>query len=174
MTDSVKEISDLLPDTSPNEIAISTGETVSIKMIGIGKMPKALKAAIPLVAAIKQFNAAKLDDNGEPKPIDFLGYADLIMHLIADHGEAVFDFSSVVLNKPREWFDDLSPDDFITIATAWVGTNYDFFIKKILPLLGLEPVENPTDGQTQSQPSFDLGTDSKISEATTSDSSASS
>ena len=147
MTDSANELSALLPDGSPESVQISTGETVEIRLIGVGKMPKAIKAALPLMDAVKQYIERVAQPDGGASVLD---QVEIIAHLLAENGDSLFDFSSVVLNRPRAWFDDLSLDDFIKIATAWKDLNYDFFTKKAMPLLGLAPAapNAPTDGQT--------------------------
>jgi hypothetical protein len=91
---------------------------IPIKQIKTGKIPKLLRAMGPLMITIS--------DRSKPIEVD---------QIFMMHTEECLDMLSVLINKPREFVDELDPQDTLFLIGDCIEVNLDFFIQKILPVL---------------------------------------
>lgn len=78
------------------------------------------------------------------------------LKLIALGGDSIFQIAAMAIGKPVEVFDKILPDDALTIISAVLEENYDFFSQRVAPdlkkLMGAISKSTPT-AQTASEPS---------------------
>lgn len=111
---SSNDISAVIPELKTISIA---GKDVIIRAFRLGQLPAVIKAAQP----IKSMLAYHKD-----KPLDlsavFMAYASDCLNLM-----------QAMSNLPREFIDALELDDGITLFSALLEANVDFFVQRILP-----------------------------------------
>lgn len=185
--ESLDEMDVLLGDEEVKDLVIN-GETLEIKTVKGGRIPKVAKAMRPFAFAVpvylkrykeiveKEKDRAAAAEEAEKNGVDFtqesslgLDLMMLAIDLLADHGDDVFDFAAVALNKPRAWFDEVEVNDCILIADAWIAKNADFFMNTVIPMLpAVKAPQSPSQeaGQTQSPSSEEQVTPETKSETT--------
>lgn len=60
---------------------------------------------------------------------------DKFIEAVLHQYDAVRDAAAIAVGQPKEWLDDLAPDDFVELSTAIYEINLDFFARRLLPLL---------------------------------------
>jgi len=111
-----------------NEIKLSTGEILILKPLPFGKLAKALSLVSSIFGSASiGYDALSLEDQSSAGAV--------IAQVLAQGGEDIYELLGLGLNKPREWFDDLSMEDGINAATAFFELNSDFFLRQVLPAL---------------------------------------
>lgn len=123
MTDELKT---LFPG---KEIALSTGETLTIKPFKFGQLPKALSLAQAIAKPL--IEAYKSSADGVPAESNNM----LILKVISEGGEDFIKLMSIAVGKDRAWFDNLESDDGAKIAAAFLEVNLDFFTQRVLPVI---------------------------------------
>ena len=91
---------------------------IPIRQIKTGKIPKLLRAAGPLMV--------RLGDRSQPLDIN---------QLFMFHTEDCLNMLSVLIDRPREFVDEMEVEDSVKLITACLECNVDFFVRRILPLL---------------------------------------
>lgn len=130
----------------PGREVVVGGETITVKPLAFGQLPKAAKLLQPVVKALRASGAI----GGEGSVIDLFGsWVDML----AAGGEELLALVGFAIGKPREWFDGLSMDDGVALVRAAVEVNGDFFGRKVLPML-----TGVADGVMSSEPSSQPGT----------------
>ena len=102
-------------------ITLSTGETVTLKPFTFGQLPKAMKLANGIGALIQSAHQSG----------DFSSQA---LSIMADGGEDFLELMSFGIGRDRAWFDGLGVDDGTALSMEFLGVNYDFFTRKVLPV----------------------------------------
>ena len=132
------------------EVAVG-GETIVVKPLTFGQLPKATKLLQPVVKALRESGAL----GGAGSVIDMIGsWVDIL----AAGGEDMLTLVGFAVGKPREWFDALSMDDGVALVRAVVEVNGDFFGRKVLPLLAAAQEGGATSSAFSSQPATDAPT----------------
>ncbi|NDP58003.1 MAG: hypothetical protein GZ090_01410 [Oxalobacteraceae bacterium] len=108
------DISAVIPEYQSIFIA---GQEVIIRQIRIGQLPAVLRAVQPLSHMLIQADALDIKSM-------LMLYADDCLTLL-----------QVLAGRPREWVDALEVDDAITLFSALLEANLDFFARRVLPLL---------------------------------------
>ena len=52
-----------------------------------------------------------------------------------ENSDTVLELVALLVNKPRDWVDDLGVDELVQLFGAIVEVNLDFFTQRVLPLL---------------------------------------
>lgn len=117
----MSELNTIFPGT---DVALSTGESVTIKPLVFGQFPKASKLAQGIAKPLMEAYASQSADN-----------ASVIIQILAEGGEDFLNLIALGINKPRSFFDTLPFDDGVRLARAFVETNLDFFTQRVLPEL---------------------------------------
>lgn len=123
----------------PVTITVS-GESTAISPIKTRELPRMLKAVKPIAAEIM---------------------ADVAGALLANADCATVEAVAIGARKPRAWVDELDLDDLVTLASAVLEVNGDFFVRAVLP--GARKAMDRVDkliGQKSSMPSSAEDTDS--------------
>lgn len=105
------------------------GERIEVKPLTIGQLPKLVRTARPVVNAVLALR--KLPEN-----TDSDGFVDLVLDLLADDGEALYQAAAICIGKPADWVADGGLDEFVVLAKTVIEVNRDFFVQRLGPLLG--------------------------------------
>lgn len=102
-------------------------ETLELRPLTIGQLPKLVRSARPVIDAVMSLD--KVPESGDT---DLVG---LVMDLIEHHGDQVFDAAGICTGKPADWIADGDIDEFIELALKVFEVNRDFFVQKLAPRL---------------------------------------
>ena len=95
------------------------GEVLPVSPLKAGQLAKALRAAKPLFAYLQ---------TREQKHISVT--VDLIVELLSEASDGLFDILAVMAGKPRAWVEDQDPFDLAELAIVLFGVNRDFFTRQ--------------------------------------------
>lgn len=125
MTDALEVL-----EATPHGVAYR-GESVEVRPLPVGAIPKLVREARPVVEAL-------LASSWLSSESDELGAADVagMLGLVEEHGEAVFKAVAIAVERDATWIGGADLAEFIALATKVVEVNRDFFIQRIVPLLG--------------------------------------
>ena len=127
------------------------GETLTLTPFKFGQYPKALKLMIPLVSAFKASGILGLDTEGNLViSSDWMVLVDGAVSLLAEVGDPMIDLCALATGKPREWLENISADEGVSLLRGVFEVNSDFFEKRIAPKLGLSVKIAAADGSTPS------------------------
>lgn len=107
------DIDTLLPDRNI-EVA---GEQIIVRPYKFAQLPQA--SAI-VAKYMNMFQAGQQPD---------------LVALLTEGGEDIFKLMCLATNKDRKWLDTLEAEDGINLLAVVVEVNYDFFTRKLSPLL---------------------------------------
>lgn len=159
----------------PGRDVVCKGETITVMPLYFGQYPTAGKLARPLVMALATsgvFGVKEVTDEAGKKSVEMAlsdGWIASLPTILADGGEAMMAFFAFAIKKPRDWFDDLMADEGFELAEAILRENYDFFVRRVLPMLqkaGLLKVSATTDGAASLPASLQPATDGQTSSTT--------
>lgn len=169
MSDQIKELETLIGEHRAREVVVD-GEkhTVVIRQIKTGQIPKLLRVMGPLISV--------LTDSSQPLNLNkiFLFYAEDCLGMLA-----------VLVDKPREFIDQLEIDDAVLLISDALEVNLDFFVQRVLPLLtkGVQRMMKEmqekkgklqkSDGLKRLSTLLEQGTESQTSGSTSTESSSS-
>lgn len=120
------------------------GERLEIKPLTIGKLPKFMRLARPIIEAV-----VSRDD----LPDEDAGLINLIVKLIAEHGEAAVEAMAIVTGKPAAWIEEGSPAEFPALVRGFVAANKALFGQWIAPQAVGPAVPATADGSGPTQSS---------------------
>lgn len=128
-------MSDALDVLEPQARSVSfRGEGLEIRPLTVGQLPRLVRVARPVIDALfSQHAAPEMPNEGEPVDHDTL---DLMLDLIGNHGDAVFQAAAIAIGREPEWVAEGDLAEFAELATAVIEVNRDFFVRKLAPLLG--------------------------------------
>ena len=150
-----------VPDKSDLEVllpgreVVAKGETLVIRPLYFGQYPRAIKLIRPLATIIQETGLFRVQSEVGPDgqaraqfsaSDNWLGALPVVLE---QGGEALIQFFSFAIGKPRDWFDTLPGDEGFRLANAIFQENSDFFVRKIMPLLAemglmnMEPTITP-------------------------------
>lgn len=135
-------------------VAKIKGETIQVRQIKVGQLPKAMRIAHPFYEQLKSLKDQALKAEKEGKPFT---YGMDFYKLVMENAEPILEMVALLTNKDRAWVDDLEVDELVALFSAIVEVNLDFFIQRVLPSLsGLvtgaaEQIKTAGDGQTLSK-----------------------
>ncbi len=104
-------------------------EIIEVTPITIGQLPKLVRTARPVINAVLALQSLPEDTEAD-------GFVDLVVDLLADHGEALYQAAAICIGKPAEWVAGGGLDEFVVLAKAVIEVNRDFFLRRLGPLLG--------------------------------------
>lgn len=149
-------MSDDLTTVIPEPIVAKIkGETIEVRQIKVGQLPKAMRIAHPFYEQLKSLKDEALKAEKEGKPFT---YGMDFYKLVMENADPVLEMVALLTGKPREWVDDLEVDELVALFSALVEVNLDFFIQRVLPSLsGLvtgaaEQIKTAGAGLTPSKP----------------------
>lgn len=125
MTDTV----DSLDVLEPRPIGVSyRGETLEIRPLTVGQLPKLVRAARPVIDAVLALDALPEEDNAG-------ALVDLVLDLVEQHGESVLAAAAICSGKSEAWIEGGDTAEFIALAQKIFEVNRDFFVQRLGPLL---------------------------------------
>lgn len=134
---------------APASVVVYQGESLQLQPLTIGQLPKFVRIARPVINALLETDLDKLADGAD---------VDVLLDLIDQHGDKVFEAAALVTGKPRDWLEAGDIAEFITLAQAVVTVNRDFFTRKLAPLLAGRAKPSSGNGQTPSNSSSSAAT----------------
>jgi hypothetical protein len=150
------DLEKLLPE---REITIA-GEAITVRPFFFGQLPKAVKLLRPIAEALRETGIASIEGNGLSLAPD---WALRLPQLFEEAGEPLVAFVAFAVGKPREWFDTLAADEGVKMTRAVFEANASFFVERIAPLVGMQPVAVATEtGAASSQDSYLPATPGKL------------
>ena len=117
-----------------DEIVIH-GETITIRPIGLGQMPKSIGFIQNIAASVGDISK---DDLVDPQKL---------AHIFETAGEDLIQLLSYVLKKNRDWFDSVPPDLGMELIIKFIEVNMSFFLLKCLPLINKQLEKRNLTGQ---------------------------
>lgn len=129
-------------ETPTSEVSYN-GQRLELKPLTIGKLPAFVRHIKPVFAGlveVEQRSAAGED------------VFELMMDLVAEHGDELQKAASVATGRPLEFIQAGDPVEFLALVKAVIGINRDFFVRRLgqeLPQAKPE-TESPGDGHTAS------------------------
>ena len=147
------------------------GETLTLSPFKFGQLPTATRLLKPVASALSAGGVFSIQSvGGEAQFLLASDWPLKVVELVADGGEDVLKFVAFAAGKPLEWVNGLDADDGIALAKAVLEVNADFFVRRVLPLLGMG---QPSAGAILSESSSPAVTDAPTSTDTPSDKSSS-
>jgi hypothetical protein len=128
------DIAVLFPD---REVSIN-GAAFDVAPIPFGRLPKAVKLALPLVHVLRESKIVKFAASEKGDEIRYEiapDWAEKLETLLVDGGEPLMEFVAFAVNQPRTWLDRIRADEGIELVKAVFGVNSDLFVQRILPML---------------------------------------
>jgi hypothetical protein len=101
----------------PGQKVTVAGQSVSVKPITIGQLPRFVRAIRPAVPHL----------SGDEHP-DWLA-------LVADHGEALIEAAAVATGIESKEIESLPPDEFVVLCGAIFECNVSFFVERLAPAM---------------------------------------
>lgn len=129
---------------------VVAGEELAITPLRFGMIPRVLDLASPFLGQLVQLRP------GVAVEVDMI-------ELVSRHGDRVNALVALLAGKPRDWVDNLPPDEALKLVGALVEVNWDFFSHRLQPafksawsrlsgkwsnLLSPAPTPAPTTGPT--------------------------
>ncbi len=136
---------------APDSISVAfKGQSLVIHPLSIGIIPAVVRELRPVIASLRE-KAATTDG-----VFDVEVTPELIMDLVVDYSEPLFTATALCSGQPVDLIRSGDPAEFIELAMAVGRVNSDFFLRRIVPLLGdlkgafSKAARPPGDGQTPS------------------------
>lgn len=107
------DLDQVFPQGSDISIA---GENLTVKPLKVGQLPGFLRAIGPVMTHL----------SGEA--IDWLA-------VLGERGGDLLAAIAIAVGKPRDWVDDLAPDEAVLLAATVIEVNADFFSRQVVPRL---------------------------------------
>lgn len=120
-----EELNTLFPG---KQVILNSGETLTIEPFKFGQLPVALKLTQKIGGLV-----AQMVQSGELQ--DKTKVASSVIYILAEGGEDLFNLIGLCIGKDRKWFDTIQADEGISIITAFLEVNIDFFTQKMMPQL---------------------------------------
>ena len=111
------DLAQVLPSFTTLTVA---GKDIAIRQFKVGRLPLVLRTLQPISHMLMNREPGQSIDFGSL----FMLYADDSLSLLA-----------ALADQSRAWVDELELDEAITLFTALLEVNTDFFIQKVLPQL---------------------------------------
>lgn len=104
-----------LNELVPGSISVRTGdETIDIRPFTFGQLPRVLRHIGDVLGCLTG-DTLDLSTLSEPA------------------AESIIALAMIAANKPRDWFDQLPPDEGIALLRAVIEVNRDFFARRVGP-----------------------------------------
>lgn len=149
----------------PGEEVTVKGETFTVKPFTFGQLPRAAKLVAGLSRALA--NSGIIVFTGGTDFAIAENWTAKIVTILSEGGEDLLAFVGFVVGKERPWFDDMDIPEGIALTKAVFQVNIDFFVQRVVPMMG-EVMSSPLTGETSSSDSSKLDTDGTTSNDTAS------
>lgn len=103
------------------------GRELKLMPIKVGQVPALVRTARPVLDAVLSLESLPDDDDG--------AMVGLVMDMIAEHGDAVFEAAALLTGEPADELRKGEIDEFVVLAEALFKVNRDFFDRRLAPLL---------------------------------------
>lgn len=122
MSIETNDLSVLIPEPV---VVLVKGESITVKQMKMKQLPKIMKVVAPYYDSLKLTKEKAMKSGGE---LDLIG-------IVMTYIEPVSDTVAILVEKDREWVDDLDIDEMVRLLELVIEVNVDFFIQKVLPSL---------------------------------------
>lgn len=140
------------------------GEPLEVLPMEIGQLPKVVRAARPIIAALVAMEGSVEDG-------ELLIAFDLVVEMMEEHGEQLYIAAAAAIGRDEAWVAKGRLAEFLTLATTIIEVNRDFFVQTLAPMLAARAREHQAkraakqaakatsgDGQTPSNSSSSVAT----------------
>ena len=118
------------------DVSLASGETITVKPITVGQLPRFVKAIRPAFGALVALAPASSSPDGEGGQ----GAGDLdpveLLDLYAEHGPAINEAITICTGMKPEQVDGLQLDEAFSLLQALWTVNRNFFVHRVMPMLG--------------------------------------
>lgn len=146
------------------------GEKLTLQPFTFGKLPKAAKLLQPIASSLSAAGIFGIEQAaGE---VQFRLASDWplkIVDMLAEGGEGLLSFIAFASGKELAWVESLPADDGVALTKAVMEINADFFVQRVLPMLGMVTPASPSAGENLSASSSAADIDATTSTDTPSD-----
>lgn len=124
------------------DVTLAGGQIITVKPITVGQLPRFVKAIRPAFGALVALapatsspeaaggqGAGDTTDTTELDPVELLD-------LYAEHGPAINEAITICTGMKAEAVDSLQLDEAFSLLQALWTVNRDFFVHRVLPMLG--------------------------------------
>lgn len=123
-------MSDELEVLAPSGASVQyCGETLEVLPVKIGTVPKIVRVARPVLDKI-------FDMVGEDAKVDDDQLVGLVFDLVENSSDQVFAAVALCTGRDQEFIEKGDLDEFVLLAKKVYEVNRDFFLQKLVPLLG--------------------------------------
>ena len=113
-------------DPSTTQVVVG-GETLELRPLTVGAVPKILRLARPVIDAVLDLDSLPEEDSD--------AMVELAMNMVEQHGEALFEAVGIAIAKDKAWVEAAGIGEFIDLVVKLVKVNKDFFSRRLAPLL---------------------------------------
>lgn len=124
------------------DVTLAGGQIITVKPITVGQLPRFVKAIRPAFGALVALapassspEAAGGQGAGDTPDAPGLDAAELL-DLYAEHGPAINEAITICTGMKAEAVDGLQLDEAFSLLQALWTVNRDFFVHRVLPMLG--------------------------------------
>ena len=122
------EVMDGLEAIAPATTVVEyQGERLDIRPLTIGQIPEVVRRARPVIDSVLRLESLDTEDQG--------ALVDLVMDMITEHGDGVFEAASVVTGLDVAVIRAGGPDEFLQLCVTVFEVNRDFFVRRLAPML---------------------------------------
>lgn len=119
-----------------------------------------IKSAVATESGLASILSAKEDDADSVNIVEF---GETVMSLLGEHGDRVFEAIALAAKLKTEDVSEAPLDQIIGLGFKVFEINRDFFVQKVLPLLGARARKYVGDGKTPSPSYSEAGIPEKTS-----------
>jgi hypothetical protein len=151
------DLAALFPD---KEVTVN-GETFSIHPFFFGQLSTVTKFVKPIAQALLLSGMLKIEPPDATGLVKFRlddNFVAGLFEAIEDVGDPLMKLIAYASGKDRAWLDTVPVDEGIRLTQKIWEINADFFVKRVMPMLGASLTKLKQTGEMSSQGSFDTGT----------------
>lgn len=118
----------------PDEDLTLMGEPTIVKPFPFGKIPKVITQASMIVQMMVSMPEELITEEGN-LDLEDPATSIILATMMEQCGKPVMEILALSVNKPREWVEDLPPDEGILLLAKVWEVNKDFFMRRLAPML---------------------------------------
>lgn len=138
------------------------GKDLKLHPFQFGKLARVAKLVKPIVQGLLMsgiLTMTRVDGSNETKFSLANDFVPKLFELTDDAGEPLMQLIAFAVDQPRVWLDTVEADEGIVLAQKVWEVNADFFVKRVMPMLGATFTKSTLTGATSSQGSSTTATD---------------
>lgn len=161
----------------PNDLAVlfpevdvkAKGVDMKIRPFGFGQLARVARYVRPIAKALMDSGLLTIvrEEGSDISTISLESdFIPKLFQVLDEAAEPVMALVAFACGKERTWLDDLPPDEGILLTQKIWEVNSDFFVKRVLPMIGPSLIGSNSTGATSSPDSSPPTTGAETSTAT--------